>query len=73
MFDHPWNSRAAEMAAGLRTLGVLAEPYIASRADHQDAYAVGKGVTEYAPDGKAAQELRDLWQWTDKKTKGKTR
>lgn len=69
----PRNSRAAEMAAGLRTLGVLAEPYIASRADHQDAYAVGKGVTEYAPDGKAAQELRDLWQWTDKKTKGKTR
>ena len=69
----PRNSRAAEMAAGLKTLGVLAEPNISQRADHQDAYADGKGVTEYAPDGKAAQELRELWQWVDKRMKGKTR
>ena len=69
----PRNARAGEMAAGLKTLGVLAEPNIALRADHQDAYAAGQGVTEYASTGKAAQELRELWQWTNKKAKGKTR
>lgn len=69
----PKNARSADMAAGLKTLGVLAEPNISLRADHQDAYAAGQGVTEYASDGKAAQELRALWQWTSKKTKGKTR
>lgn len=66
----PRNSRAAEMAAGLRTLGVLAEPYICQRADYQDAYAAGQGVTERSSDGKAAQEVRDLWQWTSKRMKG---
>lgn len=66
----PRNSRSAEMAAGLQTLGYLAEPMIGMRADHQDAYASGQGVTEYAPDGKAAQELRALWTWTRKRMKG---
>lgn len=66
----PRNSRAGEMAAGLQTLGVLAEPLIAQRADHQDAFAAGQGVTEYAPDSKAAQEIRALWQWIDRKMKG---
>ena len=47
--------------------------YRTLRADHQDAYAAGQGVTEYASTGKAAQELRELWQWTNKKAKGKTR
>ena len=69
----PKNARAAEMAAGLKTLGVLAEPNIGLRADHQDAYALGQGVTEYAPEGKAAQELRDLWLWTQKRLKGTKR
>ena len=66
----PRNSRAAEMAAGLQTLGMLAEPLIAQRADHQDAFAAGQGVTEYAPDSKAAEEIRGLWQWINTKMKG---
>lgn len=45
----PRNSRAAEMAAGLKTLGVLAEPNIAQRADHQDAYAAGQGSRNTPP------------------------
>jgi chromosome partitioning protein len=49
------------MAAGLRSLGVLAEPLICQRADYQDAYAVGQGVREYAPKSKAAEEMRALW------------
>ncbi|OYX00892.1 MAG: cobyrinic acid ac-diamide synthase [Bosea sp. 32-68-6] len=64
------NSRSSEAASGLSRLGILAEPLIAQRADHQDALAAGQGVTEYAPDGKAAEELRALWKWIDRKTKG---
>lgn len=66
----PRNSRAGEMAAGLATLGMLAEPLITQRADHQDAFASGQGVTEYAPNGKAAEEVRALWQWLARKLKG---
>ena len=38
--------------------GVLAEPLIAARADLRDALAAGQGVTEFAPDSKAAEEIR---------------
>src|SRR5215208_629879 len=31
----------------------------------QDAYAVGQGVTEYAPKSKAAEEMRALWLSVD--------
>ena len=65
----PKNSRAAEMAAGLGSLGLLAEPLICQRADYQDAFAAGKGVTEYAPDSKAADEVRHLWAWVDRNAK----
>jgi chromosome partitioning protein len=57
------SSRASEAAAGLTALGVLAEPMLTARADHQDAVAAGLGVTEYAPQGKAAAEVATLWQW----------
>ena len=57
------SSRAAEMAAGLGTLGLLAEPPVCLRTDHQDAYAAGQGVTEFSPSGKAAAEIRQLWDW----------
>jgi chromosome partitioning protein len=62
----PKGSRAAEMAAGLGSLGLLGEPLICQRADYQDAFAAGKGVTEYAPEGKAADEISQLWAWVDK-------
>lgn len=62
--------RAADAANALRLLGVMAQPMIALRADHQDAFAFGLGVTEHAPQGKAADELRSLWQWVSSKTKG---
>lgn len=61
----PNNNRASEMAAGLRTMGVLADPLICQRADYQDAYATGLGVTEYAATGKAADEMRALWRSVD--------
>lgn len=65
----PRGSRAAEMAAGLASLGLLAEPMMCQRADYQDAFAAGQGVTEYAPDGKAADEVRQLWAWIDREIK----
>jgi chromosome partitioning protein len=40
------------------------------RNDHQDALAAGLAVTEYARFGKSADEIRDLWQWTQAKLNG---
>jgi len=57
------SSRAADMAAGLTALGLLAEPPIGARTDYQDAFAAGQGVTEFSSSGRAAQEIRGLWQW----------
>jgi len=34
---------------------------VAARIDHQYAYALGQGVTEFAPEGKAAAEILELW------------
>jgi chromosome partitioning protein len=56
------STRANEAAVGLSSMGSLAEPLMVSRADYQDAIAAGQGVTEYAPNGKAAEEARLLWR-----------
>lgn len=61
------SARASEAATALSILGVLAEPIVTQRADHQDAVGAGKGVTEYAPQGKAAEEARALWLWVDRR------
>jgi chromosome partitioning protein len=50
-------------AASLNMMGVLALPYIAQRNDQQDALAAGLAVTEFARDGKSAEEIRALWRW----------
>ena len=55
--------RLSEAASALSTICVLALPYIVQRNDHQDALGAGLAVTEFAPHGKAAEEMRDLWQW----------
>lgn len=66
----PNSPRANEMAAGLATMGILALPKVCQRSDYQDAFAAGLGVTEYAPAGRAAEEMRQLWQWVNRETKG---
>lgn len=63
----PPSPRTSTYAAQLRALGVLAEPGIIHRVDHQDALAMGLGVTEYAPASPAAEEVRALWAWIDAK------
>jgi chromosome partitioning protein len=62
--------RASEAAEGLARLGVLAKPMLTARTDFQDAMAAGLGVTEYARDGRAAQEIEALWRWVRAQIKG---
>ncbi len=64
------SARLQDASRALALLGVLAQPSICQRADHQDAIALGAGVTEHDPDGKAAEEVRQLWQWIKKKMEG---
>jgi chromosome partitioning protein len=59
--------RLTEAASALTEVGVLALPYIVQRNDHQDALGADLGVTEFAPLGKAAEEIRGLWQWVLKR------
>lgn len=51
---------------------VVALPFIATRNDHQDALAAGLTAVEYAPDGKAADEIRQLWEWIETRLKGRS-
>jgi len=55
--------RPSHVAAALNGYGVLALPYIVQRNDHQDSLGAGLSVSEFAPDGKAAEEVRALWRW----------
>lgn len=69
----PRSPRVEEARAGLAALGIVAEPPIVSRADHQDALAAGQGVTEFNRDGVAAHEIRQLFTWIDRKLNPKVR
>jgi chromosome partitioning protein len=62
--------RLSEAAGALNMLGVLALPFIVQRTDHQDALGAGVGVTEYASDAKAAEEIRALWGWVKRRPRG---
>jgi chromosome partitioning protein len=62
--------RPDDASKALRLLGVLAHPHLAQRADHLDAIAQGLGVTEFAPEGKAAEEVRQLWAWAKRTMEG---
>jgi chromosome partitioning protein len=60
---HTAAASLGETAASLDLMGVLALPHIVLRNDQQDALGLGLSVTEYAGDGKSADEIRGLWQW----------
>jgi len=63
----PRGCRLSEAATSLNSLGVLALPYVGQRNDHQDALGAGLGVTEFAQEGRASQETRQLWRWVLRK------
>jgi len=46
---------------------VLALPYVGQRDDRQDALGAELGVTEFAQEGRASEEVRELWRWDLKK------
>lgn len=46
---------------------VLAQPFIVSRNDHQDALAAGLTAAEWSPAGRAADEIRQLWGWVERR------
>ena len=62
----PRGYRIREAAQGLSMLGMVAPVHIVSRNAYQDAQGMGLGVIEFEPDGKAAAEIRELWQWIAK-------
>jgi chromosome partitioning protein len=47
--------------------GPVMQSAIAARMDFQYAYALGQGVNEYDPAGKAAEEIKELWAWCRKR------
>ncbi len=63
----PRSFRIREADKGLSVLGTVCPVPIVSRASYQDAQGAGLGVIEYEPEGKAAQEINQLWQWIQKK------
>ena len=63
----PRGQRKGEAETGLSMLGMVAPCHITMRNAYQDAQGAGLGVTEYEPEGKAAQEIRELWDWITKK------
>ena len=55
--------RTLDAATALVRSGTLAPCMVALRADFLDGMTAGQGVTETAPKGKAATEIRLLWAW----------
>lgn len=63
----PRGDRLREAEAGLSMLGIVSPVRIVSRAVYQDAHGAGLGVMEFEPQGKAALEVKELWNWIEKK------
>ena len=63
----PRSFRIREAERGLSVLGTVCPIPIVSRAAYQDAQGAGLGVTEFDGEGKAAEEILELWNWMQKK------
>jgi len=50
----------------LSSNGAVVPVPLGYRMDYQYAYALGQGVSEYAPASKAAEEIAGLWAWCRK-------
>ncbi|MCO5088430.1 MAG: AAA family ATPase [Methylobacteriaceae bacterium] len=60
----PPSQQSARVELGvktLETLGGMLSPLVSARVDFQEAARQGWGVTEIAPSGSAADEIRTLW------------
>jgi chromosome partitioning protein len=63
----PRGERVREADAGLAMLGIVCPVRIVARTAFQDAYGSGLSVLEFDPEGKAAAEITQLWEWMVKK------
>jgi chromosome partitioning protein len=66
--DNAANALGGEDSREMNEL--IARPFISMRNDHQDALALGLAVSEYAPSGKSAEEIAQLWRWTEARLNG---
>ena len=55
------SARVDEGVVALEAMGGLISPLVTSRVDYQDSARHGLGVTEWNPNGEAADEMRKLW------------
>lgn len=55
------SAQVRDAAEALEEMGGLIGPPILARADYQNAARQGQGVTEFNPNGAAAEEMRVLW------------
>ena len=55
------SQRVSDGAAAIEAMGGLLRPFIVARVDYQEAAREGMGVTEIDTEGKAAEEMRQLW------------
>ena len=64
-------SRGPRFGETQRGLGVYGLPVasvgVVHRQSYNDAYAIGLGVVEFEPKGKAAGEIANLWKWIVRK------
>lgn len=63
----PRGFRIKEAEIGLAVLGPVAPVTVVSRSVFQDAQGAGLAVGEFEPEGKAAQEIGELWGWLARK------
>lgn len=64
------NARGFRVEDAINALQVHGLPVcpisIVDRSVYRDSYAAGEGVIEYEPQGKAAKEVSDTWDWINK-------
>ena len=63
----PRGERIREAEVGLGMLGIVCPVRIVARTAYQDAQGSGLGVSEFEPEGKAAAEIMQLWNWIIRK------
>jgi chromosome partitioning protein len=63
----PRGERIREAEVGLAMLGIVCPIRVVARTAYQDAQGAGLGVAEFDPDGKAAAEIAQLWNWIVRK------
>jgi len=63
----PRGERIREAEVGLAMLGIVCPIRVVARTAYQDAQGAGLGVSEFDPDGKAAAEIAQLWNWIVRK------